>query len=233
MKKKFNWKKAIYSIIIVILVLISLILIFNKQITNKLVDSYRPTISRKDIEKNKDAKATYNYSNVHEMNLKTAAEARANDRIKAIGLVAIPKIKMNVQIVNGVSNEDLALAAGTLKPNQVMGQGNYAIAGHRMWDKYAMFSPIFWKARVGQKIYLTDLNNIYEYKATERKFISPSDVSVVNDVPGKRLITLITCDSTGQKRLMLRGKYVKKYSWKKAPNKIKKAFAYKQKIDKM
>ncbi|HAT54120.1 MAG TPA: class A sortase, partial [Lactobacillus sp.] len=137
----------------------------------------------------------------------------------------------NLQIVNGVSDADLALATGTLKPNQVMGQGNYAIAGHRMDQKDAMFSPLFWRSRVGQKIYLTDLTHVYEYKTTERTFIKATRVDVVNDVPGKKLVTLITCDATGANRLMVRGKLMHSYTWKSAPKAAIKGFSYKQTVE--
>ncbi|MYV06188.1 MULTISPECIES: class A sortase [Furfurilactobacillus] len=219
------------GILFVLLVAVSLVLIFNGPITNWLVKTYRPTITRTDVKKNEKTKGNYDFRSVNSLDLKTAAQARANHKIKAIGLVAIPSIKLNLQIVNGVSDADLALATGTLKPDQVMGQGNYAIAGHRMDQKDAMFSPLFWKSRVGQKIYLTDLTHVYEYKTTERKFIKATRVDVVNDVPGQKLVTLITCDATGANRLMVRGSLVHSYDWKDAPEAALKGFSYKQKVE--
>ncbi|GEK29156.1 class A sortase [Furfurilactobacillus siliginis] len=221
----------ISGIVIALLLAVSMVLIFNGPITNWLVKSYHPTITRSDVKKNQHAKVSYDFRSVNSLGLQTAAKARMNHKIKAIGLIAIPDIKMNLQIVNGVSDEDLALATGTLKPGQVMGTGNYAIAGHRMDEKDAMFSPLFWKSRVGQKIYLTDLDHVYEYTTTERKFIQATRVDVVDDVPGKKLVTLITCDATGDKRLMVRGKYVRSYTWKNAPKAALDGFSYKQKVE--
>lgn len=49
-----------------------------------------------------------------------------------------------------------------------MGKGNYALAGHNMSNlgPKVLFSPLYYRAKVGQKIYLTDMKNVYTYKIT-------------------------------------------------------------------
>jgi sortase A len=144
--------------------------------------------------------------------------------INVIGSIAIPSVDLYLPIGNGVSNETLALAAGTMKANQKMGQGNYALAGHHMIKHGALFSPLYYKSKVGQMIYVSDAKKIYAYKTSQRTFIKATDVQVIDDVPGQKLITLITCDKTGAGRLMIRGKYEQQWSFKSAPTQVQKAF---------
>ncbi|WP_412988835.1 class A sortase [Pediococcus siamensis] len=225
-KKHRTLRRWLSTIAIFLLLLVSLALIFNEQIKSYLVDSYKPRITQQTITKNKKKKASYNFQSVKSLDFQTVAKARANSaKLKVIGEISIPQVKLNLPIANGVSNENLALAAATLKPNMKMGEGNYALAGRHMVRKDILFSPLYWKMRPGMKIYVTDLKRIYTYKATERKFIAATRVDVINDVPNQKLITLITCDATGAKRLMIRGKYEGSVAYKKAPQSVQKSFS--------
>jgi len=130
---------------------------------------------------------------------------------------------VHLPIAKGVSNEVLALTAGTMRPDQKMGQGNYPLAGHHMSSQTLLFSPLYWKTRVGQSIYLTNAKTVYVYKVSVRKFIPATDVQVVAQTK-KKLVTLITCDATGANRLMIRGTYVKQMAYKNAPTSVQKGF---------
>jgi len=225
-KKNNRVKKWLATILVLLLLVLSLALIFNAQIKNWLVDSYKPQVTQQTIVKNKKKKASYDFQSVKSLDFQTVAKARANaSKLDVVGEISIPQVKLNLPITNGVTNENLALTAATLKANMKMGQGNYALAGHHMVRKDVLFSPLYWKMRPGMMIYVTDLKRIYSYKATERKFIAATRVDVIEDVPNKKLITLITCDATGANRLMIRGKYEGSVAYKKAPKKIQQSFA--------
>ncbi|MBB1086586.1 class A sortase [Limosilactobacillus fastidiosus] len=215
---------------VVILLLIALVLIFNQQIKYYLTESYRPQITRQAIQKNqaKQSSANYDYNDAQDLSLQTVAKARAKKQpINIIGEITVPAIDLTIPIANGVDNTTLALAAGTMRPNMKMGEGNYALAGHNMANgSKVLFSPLYSKSKVGQKIYITDLKNVYEYKIYERKIIDPSEVEVVNNTKNK-IITLITCDETGAHRLMVRGSYVKKMPFNKAPQQVQHNFSSK------
>ncbi|MDO4903524.1 MAG: class A sortase [Limosilactobacillus sp.] len=214
--------------LVVILLAISACLIFNEQIKEHMVDSYRPTISRKTIAKNSSKKGNYDFSNVQDLSLQTVAKARAKKQsINIIGEITAPDSHMTIPIAKGVDNNTLALAAGTLRADMQMGKGNYALAGHNMANhSKILFSPLYDHAKVGQKVYITDLNKVYEYKLYERKIIQPTQVDVINDTKNP-IITLITCNDDGSERLMLRGKLVKSESFKKAPKVVQKNFSQK------
>ena len=217
--------KWLGRIVFVLLVLVSLALIFNEQIKSWLVSSYSPTVTTKTVKQNAKKKSDFNFSKVKSLDFQTVAKARMNkNAINVIGSIAIPSVDLYLPIGNGVSNETLALAAGTMKADQKMGQGNYALAGHHMIKHGALFSPLYYKSKVGQMIYISDAKKIYAYKTSQRTFIKATDVQLIDDVPGQKLITLITCDKTGAGRLMIRGKYVQQWAFKAAPNHVQKAF---------
>ena len=193
-----------------LLVLVSLALIFNQHIKYYLVGSYRPTITKTLVQKNQQKQVNqkdFDFSQTKDLNFQAVAKARANKQaVNIIGEISIPAIKMTIPIATGVSNTTLALAAGTMRPDQQMGQGNYALAGHNMaHGSKILFSPLYYHAKVGQKVYLTDMKHVYTYRIYERKFILATRVDVVNDTPEK-ILTLITCDATGANRLMVRAK---------------------------
>ena len=227
-KKRKGMPNWLRWTLVVILLIISACLIFNQQIKEHLVGTYRPAITQQSIARDSSKKATYNYSDVKDLNLQTAAQARAKKQpINIIGEITAPDSNMTIPIAKGVDNTTLALAAGTMRPDMQMGKGNYALAGHNMANgSKILFSPLCYHAKVGQKVYITDLKRVYEYKLYERKFIEPTQVEVVNDTK-QPIITLITCNDNGQKRLLLRGRFVKSEPFKQAPQNVQKNFSSK------
>lgn len=221
--KKHRWR-WLWTILFIFLLAISLALIFNEQIKNWLISSYQPRISRKSVQSNQKKKASYDFSKVKSLDFSTVANARWNTAdIHVVGEILMPQSKVHLPIAKGISNEVLALTAGTMRPDQKMGEGNYPLAGHHMTSQTILFSPLYWKTRVGQKIYLTDAKRVYEYQVSVRKFIPATDVQVIAQTKQK-LVTLITCDATGANRLMIRGKYVKQMAYKDAPTSVQKGF---------
>ncbi|MDV2567041.1 class A sortase [Levilactobacillus brevis] len=221
--KKHRWR-WLWTVLFIFLLAISLALIFNEQIKNWLISSYQPRISRKSVQSNQKKKASYDFSKVKSLDFSTVANARWNTAdIHVVGEILMPQSKVHLPIAKGISNEVLALTAGTMRPDQKMGEGNYPLAGHHMTSQTILFSPLYWKTRVGQKIYLTDAKRVYEYQVSVRKFIPATDVQVIAQIKQK-LVTLITCDATGANRLMIRGKYVKQMAYKDAPTSVQKGF---------
>ena len=224
-KRSFEWLRWTA---VVVLLFVLVFLIFNQQIKSYLVGSYKPEITRQTVQSNQKKKATYDFQSVKDLNLQTAAKARANKQsINTIGAITVPAINMTIPIANGVDNTTLALAAGTLRPDMKMGEGNYALAGHNMaHGSKILFSPLYYHAKVGQMIYITNMDRVYEYKIYQREFIAATRVDVVDNTPEK-IITLITCDATGANRLMIRGKFVKSEPFTKAPQNVQKNFSEK------
>lgn len=222
MNKK--WLKAIKIIGFTLLLALSLALIFNRQIKDTVIESYKPKVTQKTVKKANTKKANYDFKQVKSLDLQSAMKARfSSDDIQLGGQILIPSAGLHLPIGLGVSNETLALAAGTMRADQKMGEGNYPLAGHHMVAKDVLFGPLYYKTAVGAKVYLTDMKKVYVYKVYQRKFIAATDVKVV-DQTKQKIVTLITCDATGAGRLMVRGALVDQYALNQADSKIKRAF---------
>lgn len=214
----------------ILLLLIGLSLVFNNQIKNYLVKdtTKKHTISnvtREDVKKNEKKKATFDFDQVESLDFNLVAQAtKGRDTgLDTIGGIAIPSVKLNLPIFKGVSNYVLAVGAGTMKEAQRMGQGNYALASHYMYDPALLFAPLV-NVQLGDTILLTDLEYIYEYKTVSKEYVEPTKVEVIDDVPGKQLVTLVTCDVSGANRLIVQGELVREVKGKVAPKYMQEAF---------
>lgn len=219
-KRRRSWWSWL---LIGLLFAVSLVLIFNQQIKYYLVGSYQPRITRATVAKNDRQKGSFDFASVQDLNLQGVAKARANkESVPVIGAIAVPAVNLRVPIAKGVSNSTLSLAAGTMRPDQKMGVGNYPLAAHNMANgSKILFTPLFYHGKVGQMVYLTDMQRVYEYRIYERKFIAATQVEVVNNTP-ENIVTLVTCDATGAGRLMFRGHFIKSVPFDRAPVSIQK-----------
>jgi sortase A len=116
-------------------------------------------------------------------------------------------------LIQGTAMAQLDVSPGHVPGTQWPGQvGNFAVAGHRV----TAGSP-FWSLpslHSGDLVYIqTKLDN-FTYRVTGDKQVLPTDVGVLDPVPGhpgqrpvQRLITLITCNPawTGTHRVIVTG----------------------------
>lgn len=222
-------KNFFFNVCLIILLAVGLALIFNNQIRGLLVErlgekhavaKLTPDI----LENNKKKKANFNYEIVSSIDMNQILNTRfSNKDLPVIGGIAIPTVSLNLPILNGVDNDNLIVGAGTLKKNQVMGYGNYALAGYHMIQADKLFSPIL-RIELNDSIYLTDLIYIYEYKTILKKYIKADETYLKEDVPDKILVTLITCDDTGEGRYAVQGDFIKKTKLQDTPKNIRQAF---------
>ena len=218
MKKKGRVKNWLINILCLILLIVGLALIFNKQIQNFIVgkqsDTYQLNkVTREEIVKNQEKEAEFDFDKVESMDLEAVLRARyENEPLPVIGNISVPNVNMRLPIFKGVSNTSLLFGAGTMKPEQRMGKGNYGLASHRMIDPTLLFSPII-NIQKNDKIYLTDLDKVYVYEAFYMDYIPATKVEVIEDVEDETLVTLITCDTTGTNRFCVQGKLVDSYDF--------------------
>ncbi|MCH4009495.1 class A sortase [Companilactobacillus sp.] len=99
-----------------------------------------------------------------------------------IGFMSIPSRKIKNQIYNGYGDngQNMLYEVSTMKPEQVMGAGNYASAVHYM-DGNTVFHNLH-NVNFGDMVYLTDLNLIYKYRVTKKiGKKSPYNTDVIKD----------------------------------------------------
>lgn len=121
-----------------------------------------------------------------------------------IGLIEIEKIDLIYAIVEGTSDANLGVAVGHMTETKPIGaEGNCAIAGHRGGTSGPYFKNLDDLSK-GDEIKITDMvGNEYSYKVTESFVVEPTDVWVVEDTPGIKTLTLITCQDSGTMRLIV------------------------------
>lgn len=119
------------------------------------------------------------------------------------GQILMPDVEMNLPIVEGVSNENLYTGASTMKPDQEMGVGNYALAGHLVPSQDLLFSPLK-RAEQGMNIYVSNMDQVYTYTVARTFEVDPTSIEVISDEQGDGLLTLVTCSNLeGDGRLIV------------------------------
>ncbi|WP_164512050.1 class A sortase [Lacticaseibacillus daqingensis] len=209
--KRSRVKTWAWRICLTLGLVLGLAMVFNEQIklfiVNQMTQSTMKTVTKDSVKANQKKAASYDFDAVEALDLTTVSKAMMDGSKDAIGMLAVPSVNIHVPVMQGVSNAHMAVGAGTLKPNQQMGEGNYALAGHSVQTSGTILSELH-SVQVGDLIYLTDMTKVYTYKAILRTRIDMSQVSVIDDVPGKKLITLITCEtltSSSKDRVYVRG----------------------------
>lgn len=215
--------------VLICLLIIGLLLIFINPIQNAVIAHLSQQLnttdySAEDIEMNNQTTADFAFEDVQSLSIAEVLKAQTQlDNLPVIGSIAVPTVELSLPIIKGVGNASLAVGAGTMKANQTLGQGNYALAGHYFENKDILFSPLY-NATIGDAIYVTDLTTIYEYKLTTKKVIAATDVYVIDDIPNQTILTLITCADNGTKRLAIHADFVEQYPLNDAPAKLSEAF---------
>lgn len=233
-KLKLVWT-IISGLLIAVLFIGGLVLMFNEKITSKVIDSHSQDYIRSakiapdNLKANEEKEVSYDTSNVRAINSAELLEEFVKESnhfadLPVIGGIAIPEVGMNLPIFKGLDNSSLAVGAGTAKPNQSLGTGNFALASHSLFygAEYdgLLFKPLH-KVNPGMKIYARDASNIYEYTTTRVFVVDPDAGHVIDDSEGDKMITLITCtDDAATQRLIVRGELSASYPIDKASKEI-------------
>ena len=239
-KKKNKRKNLLINILAGFLILLSIALIFNAKIrdifmvwnTNKYQVSQ---VSKEKLEENQDTEGNFDFDSVKAISSEAVLSAQWDaQQLPVIGGIAIPEVEINLPIFKGLDNVNLFYGAGTMKPNQKMGEGNYALASHHIFTaenaSQMLFSPLA-NAKEGMKIYLTDKEKVYTYVIREVKHVTPDRVDEIEDREGINEITLVTCvDYNATERIIVKGDFKEVKSYAETPSDVLEAFnkPYKQ-----
>lgn len=114
------------------------------------------------------------------------------DRSKVVGYISIPNVDLSLPILRGATSENLNISATTVLENQIMGVGNYPVAGHRTVHADTLFSPLE-SVKENDEIYLTNKEYIYKYKVSSIEIVTPESIEVLDQTEEYVVVTLITC----------------------------------------
>lgn len=234
-KKKKSLRNTLINIVATLLIILSLLLIFNAPIRNMIMvwhtNQYQVSkVSKDSINKNKNAETSFDFNKVESLSTEAVINAQWKaQQLPVIGGISIPEVSMNLPIFKGLDNAGLYYGAGTMKETQQMGQGNYALASHHVFGitgaSNMLFSPLD-RAKAGMKIYITDKEQVYTYVITSVETVTPDRTDLIEDTEGVTEITLVTCeDAAATNRTIVKGTLEGSVEYDKAPKEVLESFS--------
>lgn len=183
---EINYKKIIIVAIVIIVVLAAIFGIY------KIVSSKN--------EKNEALQDEISQANNEEMPVSISG-------YKVLGQVIIKDLDIEQYILNLPEDEALKNGVAKLYGSSLNSNGNFCIAGH---NYEGVFKDLE-KLNVGDKIIIKDTKNVeYEYKVTSVKNVEPDNLECLMQDTSKVEITLITCDTGGTSRVVVKAEQVAK-----------------------
>jgi len=231
-KSKKNKRRNLFiNILAGFLILLSLALIFNSKIRDIFLvwntNKYQVNqVTKENIDENLKSEGNFDFDSVKSISSEAVLASQWDaQKLPVIGGIAIPEVEINLPIFKGLDNVNLFYGAGTMKPDQKMGEGNYSLASHHIFTaenaSQMLFSPLV-NAKAGMKIYLTDKDKVYTYSITSVENVEPERVDVVDDAAdGTAEVTLVTCeDAAATSRTIVKGVLESETPYKETPKKI-------------
>jgi|SRR5699024_783466 len=212
-------KKNKRGILGILIIVVGLGFIFYQPIVNNFIapknleDNYKNNLTAEDIKGNLDRlkgldvdeEELFDYESVD--TLRTMDISPKINKDNVVGGIYVPSVNMVMPIMYGVNNDILRSSAGTMRPDQVMGKGNYVLLGHNSRNPNVLFAPIR-RINMDDKIYVTDKEKLYVYEMYNSEVVMPDKVEVMNDTE-EDIVTLISCYSDdGSDRIIVKGELV-------------------------
>ena len=121
-----------------------------------------------------------------------------------LGEIEIPKINVKMYILDKTTNDSLNLSVTRFWGNGIHEAGNFSIIGHNYKGMFRDLKEL----EIGDTFTLVDrTGRICTYVIYDIYIVEPDDVSCIEDtLLGQREVTLITCTTGGEKRLILKAK---------------------------
>ena len=228
MKFKFKFKKTDKTGTILIIMLIigrSLLLypsvanFWNQRTQSNVISSYEESL--KEMEK-EDFTKLFDDAKAYKKKLLDVSNALAhydripgyNDLLKvnnsgAMGYITIDKIKVELPIYHGTSEEVLNVAVGHLQGSSlpIGGKGVHTVlTGHRGLPSATLFTDLN-KLEVGDTFTITVLDQTITYEVDQVRIVLPKEVDELKIDPDKDYCTLVTCTPYGLNthRMLVRG----------------------------
>lgn len=126
-----------------------------------------------------------------------------------VGIISIPKIALEMVVVEGTDAEQLRSGPGHYPGTPLPGeQGNVAIAGHRTTYLHPFYNLN--ELVPGDDVDIVTVQGLFVYQVTSSQAVAPTDVAVVAPTPTP-MLTLTTCNPrySASQRLVVQAKLVK------------------------
>ena len=126
-----------------------------------------------------------------------------------MGYISIDKIKVELPIYHGTSEQVLSVAVGHLEGSSfpIGGTGTHSVlSAHRGLPSSKLFTDLN-KLEIGDTFTITILDRLITYEVDQIEIVEPSDLKKLEIDPEKDYVTLMTCTPYGinTHRLLVRG----------------------------
>ena len=118
-------------------------------------------------------------------------------------MLSIPSIDLYQPILETLSDDNLNVALTQIKEDQILGSGNFTVAGHLSSVDGRHFNRLP-EVQIGDEVSVLTDKQVYTFTVDSREVIEATDVDVLDDGHQSE-ITLITCTPSGKKRLAVKG----------------------------
>lgn len=129
-----------------------------------------------------------------------------------MGYISIDKIKVELPIYHGTSEQVLSAAVGHLEGSSfpVGGKGTHAVlSAHRGLPTTKLFTDLD-KLEIGDTFTVTILDRLITYEVDQIEIVKPDDITNLEIDPEEDYLTLMTCTPYGinSHRLLVRGRRI-------------------------
>ena len=129
-----------------------------------------------------------------------------------MGYISIDKIKVELPIYHGTSEQVLSAAVGHLEGSSfpVGGKGTHAVlSAHRGLPTTKLFTDLD-KLEIGDIFTVTILDRLITYEVDQIEIVKPDDITNLEIDPEEDYLTLMTCTPYGinSHRLLVRGRRI-------------------------
>lgn len=208
----------------IILIILGLILISLPYISQKIIDyKTKQSLNLLDdldvgsIKSNENLEAEFDFDSIRDIDPNSILSGiNENYRHAMVGHLIISDVGINLPILKGTTDPHLLVGGTTMRPDQVMGQGNYPLAGHYHKNKDLLFGALM-DVEEGMLVKITNKETIYEYKIYDTLVVPETAVYLIEDGEaekrGKPVISLMSCYYTSKngKRFFALGELVDEY----------------------
>lgn len=210
-KYKYEFKK-IYLLIILIIMALFIYFLYNNIYKNNNENDIviqKTSVNNSELEVDKKQQKNEEEQNTNKLNEIKTEDDYVISYYKGLPVIAkleIPKINLTTDVLKDYSEDNLKLSVTKFYkgvPNEI---GNFCIAGHN-YVVSNMFHNLK-KLEIGDEIFLTDkFKGTMEYKIYNKEIVNPRDVSCLSqETDGKVELTLITCTSDSQRRIIIKAR---------------------------
>lgn len=117
------------------------------------------------------------------------------------GALVYPNAHIYGPLVEGLTEENMHYGIATFYPDeQTLDEGNYPVTSHNIdyFKKGVLLSPIVTEAKIGDLVYVTDLQNIYTFKVDFNETVPETRVDLVETNWDHPILTMMTCSKPVQ-----------------------------------